>query len=104
MNRTKISDGAPEWFHVITDEKQNKWNDQLAKNEETISVFSRFNKWITVTPKNKNRRNAMEKIKTTKMDETSKIMPNWMQIKFDKNKISQDVFKSTEYNSLKNVR
>ena len=55
-------------------------NDKL-NNEETVSIFSKFQKWITVTPKHKNRKRPLEKEKIESMDKTSKIMPNWMQAK-----------------------
>lgn len=103
MSRTKISDEAPNWFHIVNDKKLKDWNEALAKNEETISVFSRYNKWITVTPKNKNRKKALEKIKIQKMEETSKIMPNWMQIKISKDKIKEDNMRQSEYQSMRDV-
>ena len=66
-------------------------------------MFSRYNKWITVTPKSKNRRKPLEKMKIEKMDETSKIMPNWMQIKGKKDMELYGMFKSAEYNSIRHV-
>ena len=78
IQRTIISNDAPEWFNVINDEKLARLNNKL-KNEETMTIFSRFQKWITVTPKHKNRKRPLEKEKITSMEKTSKIMPNWMQ-------------------------
>jgi len=103
-NRTKVSLQAPEWFKVVTDEKNEKYDKIIAKNEETLSVFSRYNKWITVTPKSKNRRKPLEKMKIEKMDETSKIMPNWMQIKVKKDMELYGKMRSAEYNSIRHVR
>ena len=103
-NRTRVSTEGPEWFKVVTDEKNQKFDDIIAKNEETLSVFSRYNKWITVTPKTKNRRRPLEKMKIEKMDETSKIMPNWMQIKAKKDMQLYGMLKSAEYNSIRHVR
>jgi hypothetical protein len=90
-------------MRVVTDEKNKKYDEILCKNEETLSIFSRYNQWITVTPKTKNRRNPLEKMKIEKMDETSKIMPNWMQIKVKKDMNLYGMFKSAEFNSMRNV-
>ena len=51
------------------------------KNEDTISIFSRYQNWITVTPKHKDRRHPLEKAKATKKEQTSRIMPKWMEIR-----------------------
>jgi hypothetical protein len=102
-NRTKISDNAPQWFHVIDEKTQKKYDDQIAKNEETLFVFSRYQKWITVTPKNQNRKRPLENSKIIKMEETSKIVPKWMQIKVEKDKIKEDQFKSAQFQSFSNV-
>jgi hypothetical protein len=104
MNRTKISDNAPEWFHVINEKKLKDYEAKLIKNEETLSVFSRYQKWITVTPRSKNRKRPLENMKNLKMEETSKIMPNWMQIKVDKNKLKDDILRPAEYISMRNVK
>ena len=103
QNRTKVSKAAPEWFQVVTDEKNKKFDEIIAKNEETLSVLSRYNRWITVTPKSKNRRMPLEKMKIEKIDETSRIMPNWMQIKAKKDMELYGMMKSVEYNSIRHV-
>lgn len=103
MDRTKISKEAPEWFHVVTDQRVKAWDEAFIKNGDTLSVFSRYNKWITVTPTSKDRRRPLEKIKIQKMEETSKIMPNWMQIKIDKEKIKEDPMRAAEYQTLREV-
>jgi hypothetical protein len=46
-----------------------------------LFIVSRYQSWITVTPKGKNRKRPLEKVKVTNMEETSKVVPNWMQIK-----------------------
>jgi hypothetical protein len=102
MNRTKVSNEAPDWFKVVTEEKIKKYDEHVIKNEETLSVFSRYQKWITVTPRTKNRRKSLERQKITKMEETSKIMPSWMQIKKQEVKVP-DQLQTTEYNSMRNV-
>lgn len=102
--RTKVSLAAPEWMKVVTEEKNKKYDELFCKNEETLSILSRYHRWITVTPKSKNRRKPLEKMKIEKMDETSKIMPNWMQIKVKKDMNLYNMFKSAEYNSIRHVR
>ena len=102
-SRTKVSKAAPEWFQVVTDEKNKKYDEIIAKNEETLSVLSRYKSWITVTPKSKNRKMPLEKMKIQHFDETSRIMPNWMQIKAKKDKELYEMMKSVEYNSIRNV-
>ena len=69
----------------------------MAKKEDTITLLSRYRNWLTVTPKNKDRRKAFERAKITNMEVTSKLMPKWMEIesKTDKN---SDKFKSVEFN------
>lgn len=103
LNQTKISLDAPQWFKFANEKSTQALNELLIKNEDTISIFSKHQQWITLTPRSKNRRKPLEKVKVIKMDETSKIMPKWMQNKH----VTQpcpDTFRSAEYNSLKNVR
>jgi hypothetical protein len=102
MNKTKISKEAPEWFQVITEQKIKDFDDDLIKNEDTIRVLSKFQSWITVTPRSKNRKRPLEKQKVGKMDETSKIMPKWMQNKYKK-PLCPEIFRTAEYTSFKKV-
>ena len=83
----------PEW-------KVKLFKEDLAKKEETITVFSKNQNWLTVTPRNQDRRKALEKNKILDMDITSKLMPKWMEIKHkkDHNFTNSDKFKSVEYN------
>lgn len=81
----------PEW-------KAELFKEEIAKKEDTIKVFSRYQNWITVTTKDPDRRKALEKIKTLKKDVTSKLMPKWMELKYGQNKIKDDKFKLVEYN------
>ena len=103
QNRTKVSKAAPEWFQVVTEEKNKKFDEIIAKNEETLSILSRYKSWITVTPKSKNRKMPLEKMKIEHFDETSRIMPNWMQIKAKKDKVLFEMMKPVEYNSIRDV-
>jgi hypothetical protein len=99
--RTKISKEAPEWFKVVTDEKAEYYDNLIAKTEDTLNVFSRYQKWITVTPRSKNRKYPLEKQKKSNMEETSKTMPKWMQIKHGSRNIQMDPMKTAEYQSYK---
>lgn len=73
-----MSNDAPEWFNVVTPTKLKALEDKL-NSEETISIISKFQRWITVTPRTKSRRYPLEKERISSMDKTSKIMPKWMQ-------------------------
>ena len=59
-------------------------------------MFSRYKKWITVTPKHKDRRHPLEneKISNTK---TSRIMPSWMLANHPSNVKQPECFKAVEY-------
>ena len=50
-------------------------NKKKKKNNQNLSVLSRFNNWITVTPKNRNRRFNLEKEKQ-ELHEVKKIAPD----------------------------
>lgn len=58
------------------------------QKEDTMCILSKFQKWITVTPKSKNRKRPLENQKKDTMDQTSRIMPKWMQLKEIANKES----------------
>ena len=88
-----ISNDAPQWFKVMTPTKQERFNAKM-KNEETLSIFSKFQKWITVTPNSQNRKRPLEKEKIKSMDKTSKIMPNWMQPKYSSSSVTKEGFVS----------
>ena len=45
----------------------------------------------------------LEKIKNSKKDETSKIMPSWMQIQIEKGKLKPDEMRSQKYDCIRNV-
>lgn len=81
----------PEW-------KAKLFKEEIINKEDTIKVFSRYQNWITVTPKKQDRRKALERVKILKKDVTSKLMPKWMEIKNKENKIEQDKYKLVEYN------
>ena len=74
------------------------FNEEIAKKEDTIRVFSRYQNWITIDPKKPDRKKPLEKIKELKKDVTSVLMPKWMEIEYKENKNNFDKFKSIEYN------
>ena len=64
----------------------------------TMTIISRNQGWITVTPKHKNRKKPVEKYGVSgDAAKTSKLTPNWMQCQFPKNKsdFMQSVVPST---------
>jgi hypothetical protein len=101
QNKTKISKDAPEWFNVVPEWKVKQFNDYIKKNEDTISIFSRYQNWITVDPKNMDRRHPLEKLKVNQMVQTSKIMPKWMELTHTKCGKSPENLKSVEYYPIK---
>ena len=100
-NKTKISAGSPKWFHIIPDWKAKLFKEELEKKEDLITVFSKNQNWLTVTPRKQDRRKALEKNKILNMEVTSKLMPKWMDLKYkkDKNIVDGDKFISVEYNN-----
>ena len=56
--------------------------------------MSKQQNWITVSSKTKDRRHPLEKIIQTKKETTSKIMPEWMESKYNK---KEDDFKLIDY-------
>ena len=63
---SKISDDSPDWFKIYNKEQLNKINEQYKANGDNLHMFSKFKRWITVTPSNKNRKKPLESIKTVK--------------------------------------
>ena len=100
INNNKVSKNAPEWFHVFPDWKMEQYKEYLSKNEETINIISKHQSWITTSPSTFDRKHPLEKKKILNVEETSQIMPKWMQIKHKNNK-KEDDFKSTEYSPIK---
>ena len=79
----------PEW-------KIMQYKNYLAKNEDTINILSKHQSWITTSPRTNDRKHPLEKKKASNMEETSKVMPKWMEIKYKKTK-HEDNLKSIEY-------
>ena len=91
-----MSKNAPEWFNVFPDWKIKQYKDYIAKNEDTVNILSKHQSWITTSPKTYDRKYPLEKKRALNMEETSKIMPKWMEIKH-KNCKREENFKSIEY-------
>ena len=91
-----MSKNAPEWFNILPDWKIEQYKEHLAKNEDTINILSKHQNWITTSPRTYDRKHPLEKKKALNMEETSKIMPKWMEIKHKINKREEDL-KSIEY-------
>ena len=95
-----MSKNAPEWFNILPDWKIEQYKEYLAKNEDTINILSKHQNWITTSPRTYDRKHPLEKKKALNMEETSKIMPKWMEIKHKINQKEED-FKSIEYYPIK---
>ena len=96
----KVSKDAPEWFNIIPEWKVEQFNNYLANNEDTINIISKHQSWITVSPRTKDRKRPLEKMKAENMEVTSKIMPKWMEI-IHKNEKNEENLKSVEYEPIK---
>ena len=84
----------------MPDWKLKQYKEHLARNEDTIRIISKHQNWITTTPMANDRRHPLEKLKVPKGEETSKLMPKWMEIKY-KNFKREEVLKSVEYSPIK---
>ena len=94
--KTKISDDAPQWFDVLPEWKKKQYYEYISKNETTLNILSKQQNWITFNSKTKDRRYPLEKNIQTEKETTSKIMPEWMESKYDKC-MKKDDFKLVEY-------
>ena len=79
----------PEW-------KKKQYNDYISKNQTSLNILSKQQNWITVNSKTKDRRHPLEKNIQTEKEITSKIMPEWMESKYN-DCIHKDDFKLVEY-------
>ena len=100
IDNKKVSKNAPEWFNILPDWKIEQYKEYLAKNEDTINILSKHQNWITTSPRTYDRKHPLEKKKALNMEESSKIMPKWMEIKHKINQKEED-FKSIEYYPIK---
>jgi hypothetical protein len=60
---SKVSKESPEWFKVYDDKTLNDANRKYIENKESLHVLSKFQRWITITPKSKNRNKPLENVK-----------------------------------------
>lgn len=95
-----ISNDAPDWFKYTSNEKTiNKYNNYL-RNQENILVFSKYQKWITVNPKQMNRKRPLEKMKNSRLDRNSITVPDWMKTNATRNQTDNQ---RTNFNKLKKI-
>ena len=85
----------------MPDWKIQQFKEYLAKNEDTINILSKHQSWITTSPRTYDRKHPLENKKALNMEETSKIMPKWMEIKHKDYKKEEEKFKSFEYYPIK---
>lgn len=86
----------------MPDWKVKQLHEYFKKTEDTLNVLSKYQNWITVSTKTRNRKRPLEKLKPTNPNLNDKLLPSWMVIK-GKNKFrkSDEVFKSIEYYPIK---
>ena len=85
----------------MPDWKLQQYKEHLARKEDTIRIISKHQNWITTTPMANDRRHPLEKLKVSKMEETSRLMPKWMENKHKNCKREEEVLKSVEYSPIK---
>jgi hypothetical protein len=85
---------TPDYFRIL-EKPQNQVDPTNAKGfDGTMTVVSRIQGWITVTPRTKNRKKPVEKFGVSgDAAKTSALTPNWMQCHYPKN--TTDMMKST---------
>lgn len=85
---------TPEYLRIL-DRPQNQVDPTNTKGfDGTMTIVSRNQGWITVTPKHKNRKKPVEKFGVSgDAAKTSALTPNWMQCQYPKN--ATDIMKST---------
>ena len=90
------SKDSPEYLRNYDKESLKNINEYYKNKNMNINVLSRFGNWITLNPNDLNRSHALEKIKQNTY-ETSKLVPDWMNIK-NKQK-PKNLFKSFQGNN-----
>lgn len=88
------SKDSPEYLRQYDKEQFGEIDKYYKKNNQNISVLSRFGDWITLPPGCRNRKQALEKVKHGTY-ETSLVAPQWMDI-HSKHK---DIFKNLKENN-----
>jgi len=54
---------SPDWFHILEKPESNIAPEKAPTFNGTLTYLSKAQGWITVTPKNKDRRKTLEKAK-----------------------------------------
>ena len=87
VNKEKYHKTTPDYLRIL-ERPQNQVDPCSSKGfDGTMTIVSRNQGWITVTPKNKNRKKPVEKFGVAgDAAKTSKLTPNWMQCQYPKNK------------------
>lgn len=89
----KQTAGEPNYFTSLDHQKNRADPTKAAGFDGTMTIISRNQGWITVTPKHKDRKKPVEKYGVSgDAAKTSKLTPNWMQCQYPKNK--SDAMKS----------
>lgn len=86
-NKELYQKTTPDYLRIL-ERPENQVDPTTSKGfDGTMTIVSRNQGWITVTPKNKNRKKPVEKYGVSG-DATisSKLTPNWMQCQYPKNK------------------
>ena len=70
----------PEYLRLLDKQENNinKAKSNASKNQQTVTVISKINGWLTVDQETMNRREAYEKRKLTNIRKTSMMAPQWM--------------------------
>ena len=87
-----------DWFHIFPDWKIKQLNEHIAKNEEAIHLLSKQQKWITISPKTRDRRHPLEKSKVMNDENHDKLIPKWMKIR--PNIKTKDNFKAVGFSPI----
>ena len=73
------SKDLPDYLKVYDKSGVKAIDDYYATQNKNLSMFSKFNYWITVDPKSRDRKHYLEKEKQDLRYE-SKVAPEWMQV------------------------
>lgn len=77
------SKDIPDYMKVYDEKGVDDMNKRIADKGENIELISKFNKWITVTPRRRNRRYILEMNGNTRhsnQSSVSKVAPHWMHV------------------------
>lgn len=81
---------TPDYLRILERPGNQADPSQSKGFDGTMTIISRNQGWITVTPKNKNRNKPVEKVGVSDdATKSSKLTPNWMQCQYPKNTSDQ---------------